>query len=314
MCFNFVLRIGRARYRFGDTIFKTRSNYSLLAKTIYFLSRRPKDVRVDHTPVDGIAGVRLIPQNKSSRVILYIYGGSFVMELKVMKYPTIPFAATLAKAAHAEVWIPEYRVAPEYGFPSQGEDCFVNYMSLINRGIKPQDITIMGTGSGAALALGLVLQLRDRKRPLPGSIVTISAWTDFAMTANSLHERAELDPVFNPETLRGYFSHYLQGADPTNPMASPFYGDYKDFPPMYMMVGGREIFYDDTIRTAEKAKAAGVDVTLDVNENMIFSYPIYYEFIDEGKAAIDRIGSFVRDNHDINREPSPKAECCALAL
>lgn len=295
MCFNFVAKISRARYRFGDTIYITRSNYVPLARTIYYLSRRPRDVYVDQQPVDGIHGVRLIPKNKSSRVILYVYGGWFVMELKVMKYPSIPFAATLAKEANAEVWIPEYRASPEYGYPSQGEDCLASYMSLINRGVSPQDITVIGMSSGATLALGLVHELKRKNLPLPGSIATISAWTDLAMTAKSITERADLDPVFNADTIRGYFSHYLQGFDPTDPLASPYYGDFKDFPPMYMMVGGCELFYDDTIRTAEKAKAAGVNVTLDVKEDMIFNYPIYYEFIDEGRAAISRLASFVKE-------------------
>lgn len=295
--FNLILSISRAKHKYGDTVYKTRANYKLMAKTIYYLSRKPKDVRVEYSTREGFPSIRLIPEKKSSRVILYIYGGSFVMKFRIMQYPSIPFAATLAKASESEVWVPSYRVAPEFGFPTQIEDSVHSYKTLLAKGVDPSDITIMGTGSGANMALATVLYIKEKGLPLPGSVATISAWADLTMTNSSHEERARLDPVFNIDTLRGYFNHYLQGGDPKNPLASPYFGDFTGFPPLYMMVGGREIFYDDTIKTAQKAEAAGVDVTLDAQEDMIFSYPIYYEFIEGGKDAIQRLANFVKENN-----------------
>lgn len=296
--FNLVLRISRKKHKAGDSIQDIRDGYGLLAKTIYYLSRRPRNVNVDFSPWHGINSVRLIPKTKTSRVIIYFYGGAFIQQMDTMKYPSIPFAANLAASAQAQVWIPEYRAAPEHPFPAALEDCIASYVLLIKSGVDPKDITVMGTASGAALALSLVAALKLVGVPLPGSIATISAWTDLTMSAESIVTRSARDPVFNALTVSGYFKHYLQGKKADYHLISPLYTDFTGFPPMYMIVGGREIFYDDTARIAKKARDAGVEVTLDADENMMFSYPIFYEFVKEGKEAINRLGSFVKRTND----------------
>jgi acetyl esterase/lipase len=290
-----LLKTSRQKQRYGTSIYNTRSGYQLYSNVVHYLTHTPKDVQVELLTVDGVYGLRATPPKKSSRVILYVYGGSFVLGLDHVKKAYAPFAARLAKAACAEVWIPSYRTAPEYSYPVQGDDCLANYLSLIHRGVNPQDISVMGAGSGAGLALALILNLRDKGLPLPGSVATISAWADLSLTAESHKTRADRDPMFNAHAVEGYFNHYMQGASPTDPLVSPYYGDYTGFPRMYMIVGGRELFYDDTIRVAQKAKDAGVDVTLDVNEDMVYGYPLYFDIYTEGRAAIDRLAAFVNE-------------------
>jgi len=59
-------------------------------------------------------------------------------------------------------------------------------------------------------------------------------------------------------------------------------------------VGGLEILYSDSINFAEKAKAAGVDVTLDIEEDMFHVYPTFYGFLDEAKVALGKIALFIK--------------------
>jgi monoterpene epsilon-lactone hydrolase len=289
-----MLMISRKKLRRSLSIYALRSDYRLFARVINFLSRVPKDVVVDFPTVEGIYNLRLTPPEKSSKVILYFHGGAFIIGLKDLKNAYIPFGAMLAKTAHAEVWMPDYRNAPEQPFPAQNEDCLKSYLSLINNGVSSQDIIVMGDSCGGALALSLVQKLRDEGLPLPGGVATISPWTDLCLTANSIRTRASRDPMFQG-LIKGFADHYLQGADANDPMASPYYGDFTDFPPMYMIVGGREMLYDDTTRVAAKAKDAGVDVTLDAKEDMIHIYPIFYDIIPEGRDAIDRLADFIKN-------------------
>ena len=292
---NLMFKLSKIKYKRNSSIYATRANYGSFCKIISMLSNRPKDVRINLETLEGCQCLRLIPPNKTDAVVFVIYGGSFVMEFASLTKIYIPFGAILAKAAQAEVWIPEYGIAPENSFPQQGQDCLSNYLSLIKRGINPQDITILGLASGASLALALVMSLRDKGLPMPASVATISAITDLTMTASSITLRADRDPMFAAENIGGHFNHYLQGHSPLNPLASPRYGSYKGFPPMYMMVGGNEIFYDDTILVAAIAEQAGVDVTLDIEENMIHCYPLWYDFIEEGKGAIQRLAKHICD-------------------
>lgn len=298
LIFKSIMRVSKSKQRFGTDIYTSRSNFKLLGKIVRFFSKMPKDTKPDVSLVDGIKVLRLIPQNKSSGVILCFYGGGFIMDLDSVKDVSIPFGSVLAKATSSEVWFPECRPAPERSFPLQGEESLIIYMTLLHSGVNPKDITLLGAGSGAALAISLAFTLRDRKIPMPSSIVTISAWTDLAMTADSIHTRGEFDSFIHADNIRGFFNHYLQGADPRNPYASPLYGDFTGLPPMCMVVGSNEVFYDDSIRVAEKAKLAGVDVTLDVEEGMFTGYPFYYGFFEEGELAINRMASFINSRAD----------------
>ena len=51
---------------------------------------------------------------------------------------------------------------------------------------------------------------------------------------------------------------------------------------------------DDSIRFAEKAKAAGVDVTLKVGEGMVHCYPLLAPLFPEATEAMNEICAFIR--------------------
>ena len=59
-----------------------------------------------------------------------------------------------------------------------------------------------------------------------------------------------------------------------------------------LKIKGAEILYDDSTRFAERAQAAGVDVTLETWEDMLHVFHIYSAMIEEARDAIARIGRF----------------------
>jgi acetyl esterase/lipase len=87
---------------------------------------------------------------------------------------------------------------------------------------------------------------------------------------------------------------YLGGADPRTPLAAPLYANLHGLPPLLIQVGTAEALLDDSTRLAERARAAGVDVTLDPWEDMIHVWQFFAEMLPEGQDAIDRIGEFTR--------------------
>ncbi|HAM46284.1 MAG TPA: alpha/beta hydrolase, partial [Alphaproteobacteria bacterium] len=44
---------------------------------------------------------------------------------------------------------------------------------------------------------------------------------------------------------------------------------------------------------AERAKSAGVDVTLEVWDEMIHVWQLFYQMLPEGAQALDRIGEYL---------------------
>ena len=44
----------------------------------------------------------------------------------------------------------------------------------------------------------------------------------------------------------------------TDPLISPVYGDFKGFPPTYLVSGTRDMFLSNTVRTHRKLRTVGV--------------------------------------------------------
>ena len=125
----------------------------------------------------------------------------------------------------------------------------------------------------------------------------ISPATDFLATGDSFRTRAERDPIINAgaEGIRLLGGIYLQGrAKPEDPLASPLYGDFRGLPPLLFHVGDAEVLLDDSTRVAEKARADGVDVTLEVWPDMPHVWHAFAPFLPEATRAIESIGAFVR--------------------
>ncbi len=87
---------------------------------------------------------------------------------------------------------------------------------------------------------------------------------------------------------------YLAGADPRSPYASPLYGDPMGLPPTLIFVGSDEALRDDAVRMAERLRAVHREVELEVWPRMFHVWPMFARILPEGRAAIARIGAFLR--------------------
>ena len=81
---------------------------------------------------------------------------------------------------------------------------------------------------------------------------------------------------------------------PRTPLASPLYADLRGLPPLLMQVGDSEVLLDDSTRVAEKVRAVGGEVTLEVWPEMIHVWQSFAGILPEGQQAIERIGQFLR--------------------
>lgn len=268
-----------------------RAQIDFTQKMGSFLRNTPQEIKHEKLIKSGVRTLIATPPAPNDRVVLYIHGGSFVLGLMPIQ---VDFAAQLSKATSAIVWSVDYRLAPEHPFPAGLEDVLVVYQTMLSEGIDPNKITLVGESAGGNLLLGLLLILKEANIPLPGAAIPISALTDFNMTGESYEMREDLDPMLPYDRKKSIHFSYLRGESPDNPLASPLLGDLAGLPPLFIMVGGREILHSDSINFAEKAKLAGVDVTLDVDEKMFHAYPLFYNTFDEAKIAIGKISLFIQ--------------------
>jgi epsilon-lactone hydrolase len=87
---------------------------------------------------------------------------------------------------------------------------------------------------------------------------------------------------------------YLAGADPRTPYASPLYGDPSGLPPTLIQVGSDEVLLDDSVRMAERMRAAGCQVELEIWPRMPHTWQVWARVMPEARTAIERIGAFVQ--------------------
>ena len=87
---------------------------------------------------------------------------------------------------------------------------------------------------------------------------------------------------------------YAGDAALDHPLVSPLYADLAGLPPLLMQVGDAEVLLDDTTRVGEKVKAAGGNVTVEVEPEAFHVYQYVGPTMPEAAAAIERIGAFIR--------------------
>ena len=105
--------------------------------------------------------------------------------------------------------------------------------------------------------------------------------------------RADRDPMVQRDGLLQMAAAYLAGQHPRAPLASPIHADLRGSPPLLVHVGTAETLLDDATRLAERARAAGVAVDLEVWDDMIHVWHAFAPLLPEADEAIARIGTWV---------------------
>lgn len=243
-----------------------------------------REIDADGVPADWLT----VDDGETDRVILYFHGGAYVMGSRNTHRG---LASRIARAANAQVLLPEYRLAPEHPFPAAVEDARRCWKWLLAEGHPPERIAIAGDSAGGGLALATLLALKEEGAPLPGCAVGMSPWTDLEGTGPSARPDAVDDPMLTPEGLRTSGSQYAAG-DLQHPFAAPLYGNLQNLPPLLLQVGTREVLLSDSIRFADKARAAGVDVSIEIKEGLIHVWQMF-EHVPEAESAVARVGAFI---------------------
>jgi acetyl esterase/lipase len=251
-----------------------------------------QDVRCEPVDAGGIPAEWITtPEAGHERAIYYLHGGGYVMGSIGTHRDMI---SRLSRAARARALAIDYRLAPENPFPAAVEDSTSAYRWLISTGVDPARLVIAGDSAGGGLTMATLVALRDAGDPLPAAAVCLSPWVDLEGVGESMTTRAEVDPMVQRESLLQSAKAYLRDADPRTPLAAPLYADLSGLPPLLIQVGTAETLLDDSTRLAERARAVGVEVILELWDDMIHVWQFCAAMLPEGQQAIDRIGEFVR--------------------
>ena len=244
--------------------------------------------------VGGVAGEWIEPAAgpAPARAVLYLHGGGYFF-MAPQNYR--PITGMLARLGPARVFAPAYRLAPEHRFPAAVEDALAAYRGLVAAGIAPGRLVVAGDSAGGGLALALLVALRDAGDILPAGAVCLSPWTDLAATGASLVENDRRCALFYGDAIRRGAGIYLGRSDARHPLASPLYAELKGLPPLLIHAGSDEVLRDDAVRFAERARAAGVAVTLKLWPVVPHVWQLFGNFLPEGRASFAEIAAFLRE-------------------
>lgn len=252
----------------------------------------PKGVTIHQMQVGTVSVEVIRPQKNGNhtRALMYLHGGGYVAGSPATHRA---FTARLALELNCEVWVPDYRLAPEYPFPAglyDTADVWTKFLS-IHAGKK---VLLGGESAGGGLSLALCYLLRERAVRLPDQLFLISAWLDLRMAGDSYTRNNSRDVIAKSITTEtGCARHYAGDQPRTHPLLSPILGDPTGLPPTYVMVADTEIFEDDSRAFVIHAREAGVDVTLEVGHGLWHAWPLFAPFIPESATSIHNLGHWV---------------------
>lgn len=238
---------------------------------------------------------------RKDSVILFVHGGGFRMG-SIASHRDLCFR--IARATGCRALSLGYRLAPEHPFPAALDDAIAAYRRLLEQGYNANEIVLAGDSAGGGLAVSLMVALREQGIPMPRAAVLLSPWVDLTASGDSYRTRAAVDPVHQRAMVLILSKVYLAGGDASDPRASPLFADLTGLPPLLIQAGDHETILDDAIRLVQNARAAGVDVTLDIAPDMIHVFQMYAEELAEARSAIADIGHFLARHLDSVKEPS----------
>ncbi|UXU55449.1 alpha/beta hydrolase [Staphylococcus agnetis] len=205
--------------------------------------------------------------------ILYIYGGTFVLQPSVFHWR---FMDKLAYETLHEVVLPIYPKAPEYTYKETHEAIEQAYRRLLKE-TEPSNIVIMGDSSGANMALSFVQKhLKEQELPLPSQVYLISPWLDLSLSNPDITEQVQKkDPLHNVSSLQSIAKVWADDLEIKHPKISPLYGPVRGLPPVYMFGGTIELFYPDMLKLKSYFNAELQPIHFYQYKDMVTAFPLY---------------------------------------
>ena len=173
-----------------------------------------------HIPVR----VFMPPTEGTQQILVFFHGGGFVKG-NIDTYSNV--CINLAKETGHIVYSVDYRLAPEYPFPTGLLDCYHVVKEIMSHGgvfgTTPEEVTLIGDSAGANLAAAVSLMARDRgeftvKRQVLIYPLTYNKHDDDAKYP-SIRENG-MDYLLTNKRIRNYVDLYIQNTEDYN---SPYF-------------------------------------------------------------------------------------------
>jgi acetyl esterase/lipase len=252
-------------------------------------------VTYERDTIDGVVVYCLMPNEVDPRhakhLFVHTHGGAYILSGGLA---AIGEGVMIAASARIPVLSIDYRMPPDHPFPAAVDDVVTVYRDLLNEH-PPRSIALGGTSAGGGLALAAVHRFKQLGLEPPGALFAGTPWSDLTKTGDSyfLQEGADHVLVRYEGILERAAALYAGDHDLRDPLLSPVYGDFKGFPPTYLVTGTRDLFLSNTVRVHSKLRAAGSVADLMAVEGFAHADYAYTFGSPESRLVFDELAEFL---------------------
>jgi epsilon-lactone hydrolase len=286
-----------------DQLKSLRSSYTANAETPLqrrdafvklMASIRPiAGVRSKKVFINGIPGLWIYSRNSvgnAGRVILYLHGGGYYSGSSETHRN---LAATLSKYADVDVFVADYRLAPEAGFPAAIDDAERAYRGLLAQNRPACAVAVAGESAGGGLALAMAMRVKRDGIPEPAALFVMSPFINFDGRSSSMQANAANDSVVTPNGVRG-LARMLFGDEAARPPESePLKSDIRGLPPTLIQVGEAETLLDDASALLRAEEGAGIDVRFHAYPGVMHQWQLFPTIFAPARNALAEGGAFL---------------------
>ncbi|MDW7694158.1 alpha/beta hydrolase [Flammeovirgaceae bacterium SG7u.111] len=226
---------------------------------------------------------------EGNRVVFYLHGGGYNSG---SFYSHQNLVGWLGKFSKAQVLFPEYRLAPEYPFPTAIEDALSAYEWLLKQH-PDKEIVLAGDSAGGGLAMAMLLAAREENLPMPKAMYLMAPWADLTMSEPDIAAYRWKDPILTVKGLAQSAKQYAAGNNLKLPFISPYFGEYDGFPPTLIQVGTHDLFLPECRTIKAKLDKKGIPCEMNVWPGMVHGWQVHTSKFPEAKAALQKGADFL---------------------
>lgn len=259
------------------------------------------DLTLTETTIAGVHCHVITPRKpmkaNARRLLVHIHGGGFVFGAGKSG---IHEAIQIAGASGIRTISVDYRLAPDYPFPTPTDDAVAAWKAIA-RDHRGYAIGLFGTSAGGSMVLTVTQRAIAEGFTRPAAIVAGTPWADLSETGDSYATNRHLDAWNYPDVLGEMARQYAPGVDRRDPRVSPIYGSFAGFPPTLLVSGTRDIFLSNTVRVDRKLRDAGRPTQLIVYEGQSHATYLGDPEMPEARTWREDVARFWREQFSVAR-------------
>jgi len=257
------------------------------------LSTLIHQVSIEQRTYGGVPGLFFAPKSGEPQGrILYLHGGGHIGSTPTMY---AYFTSAIANATQCEVFVADYRLAPEFPFPADLEDAMNVLEALLSGEVPHSRMFIAGDSGGAGTACSLIYEAQAKSLPKIGGLILFSPEADLAFEHESVQLNAEFDVLpWNIPT-----TPFLHGVNPKLGIVSAIDQDVRHWPPTFIAYGADEMFRDAIRVLVEHLREAGVETDSHEYPGMFHVFPILMPWASSSRDVLHRLGNFASGVIDV---------------